>query len=214
VTWRARFTLAIVVFVPMLEQSVAADIDTGQDLACAPRAVCLALSVLDRVVSEKAIHDAFAGRVTGTHSYDSVTDAVKRLGCESCSAQLDPMSPRLARIPLIAAVKRSPASVEPNHFVVLYGSGRGLVQLLDFPNPPRLVPCEVLAQTCDGRGVYVAATRQDLPESAEDSWWIPAILIGGSATVSALSLALWRLARKRPTRGGNPDGRATRETSR
>jgi hypothetical protein len=195
-----------IIVIPTLGHSASPDAHAERDLASAPRAVSLALRLLGRDASERAIHDAFAGRVTGTHSYDDVTDAVRNLGFETCSARLDSASPRLPRVPLIAAVRRSPASGKRDHLVVLYGSGRGLVQLLDFPHPPRLVPCEVLAEQWDGRGVYVAARRGDLPSSVDDSRWVCGLLVGGAAMVGAASLALWFLARKGPRRQGEVSG--------
>ncbi len=162
-----------------------------EDIGCAPRALRLSLTILDREASHAEIKQSFDGRVSGVHSYEEIEKAARHLGLEIRSAKLDPRAPPLTRLPMIAAVKRTSKSTEPDHFVVLYGRTEDSVQVLDFPNSPRLMPCALLAEAWDGSGLYVAARADQLPGSFLDCPWIPSVLLGVAMTVVLVGAGFW-----------------------
>ena len=178
--------------------SAASRCGAEESLACGPRAVCLAARLLGREISETEIREAFRCRVGGVHSREEIAQAIEHVGLAPRAVRLDPRSPGVARVPLIVAVKESADSLQPDHFLTLYGEKDGRVQVLDFPHPPQLVPCAALARAWDGRGVYVANAEEDLPSSSAERPMLVGLLAGGAMLVAVVSLVLgFRSAGKR-----------------
>jgi ABC-type bacteriocin/lantibiotic exporter with double-glycine peptidase domain len=197
VTPRAKCVFPVWLIFAVAGQSAALSVRRAKDqVACAPRAVDLALRLVDRETTDAGIRRAFDGRVSGTHSYGEIIDAVASLQLKTRFVRLDPHSPGLTRLPLIVAVKRSTASREADHFVVLYGGNGQWVQVIDYPHMPQWIECSEFAQRWDGRGVYVFAGEAELPGSFVDWVWVPGALIGFAIAAVITSLVLWLRARR------------------
>jgi ABC-type bacteriocin/lantibiotic exporter with double-glycine peptidase domain len=171
-----------------------------EKLGCAARACYLAARLLHREIEDAEIRECFGERAGGSSSYEDIATALRRLGLSTRFARLDPGAPALALLPFIAIVRGSKDSKSPDHFLVLYGRNGNSVQVLDFPFPPRFVPCSVFARAWDGSGLYVARSDDALPHSSFEYPWLPHVLAAAAAGVVAVSVVF--LVRGRRIRSG------------
>lgn len=172
---------------------------TEGNLACGPRAVCIALQLLDVSVDEDGVRDAFQGRVTGVHSYEEISDAIERLGLACRFVHTDPALPQLARLPVIVGVDRGEQFSHAIHFVVLYGCDGERVQVVDFPHQPRFVPCSRLAHSWDGSGLCLARKERELGYSWLDQRAARMGILFGTLLLGVISSLLCVFARRRRT---------------
>lgn len=124
-------------------------------VSCGPRCVAIAALLCDdRQLSDAELATAFNGSLSGTHSLDDLKAAAQSLGYSTRLVRIDPKAPRLRPQPSIVLMD-SPEHAE-NHFVVLYGSRDGKIQVVDFPHSARWLSAGELSGAWDGWALYIA----------------------------------------------------------
>lgn len=175
-----------------------------ENLACGPRCVSVAAGLLERPIAQKQLAVACSGRLQGTHSLGELKWALQQCGLHGAIIVFSKIESPPADLPVIAAVRRSPASPKPDHFVVLYGRREKQVQVIDFPYAPRWVPLSELRKEWDGSALVVAASRAQLSQVPGLTTW-PADLIGSALAGGIMLASLAGLLRTRRHAPKNPD---------
>lgn len=193
--------VTLVAFLALVTVSQLNGVGAEKEVACGPHSLALASDLLGREVLDGDLSSAFGNRLNGVHSLKEVATAAEHLGLTAQLVQLDPNSPNLEPLPLVALIKRTPTADTVDHFIVLYGRSGDLVQVLDYPEAPALVPVAELPRFWDGRGLYIVKSPSELPLAVRATPWLAGLTIGGGLLVAFASLYLpYRMSRQRRSR--------------
>lgn len=143
------------------EPSLIAATERAEDWRCGHAVLGVAFALEGISLSDDQVRDALPLRDDGSCRLVDTKDACDAYGLRSAYIDLKRSKQPLPHCPVIAALDRGDSPSE-DHFVVLYGEVDGRVQVLNYPNPPRLWKWSRLEKSWDGRGLAVASDSQKL----------------------------------------------------